>query len=97
MWFNMGSTDDKNALIRRLNCVEGQIRGISRMVDHDTYCEETLTQISAASNALRLVALGLVQGHLQRCLAEAVESGDPEFFDAKVQEASMVIGRLVRS
>lgn len=97
MGFNMGSTDDKNALIRRLNCFEGQIRGISRMVDHDTYCEETLTQISAASNALRLVALVLIQNHLQHCLAEAVESGDQELQDAKVQEASAAIGRLLRS
>ncbi len=94
---DMASTDDKNALINRLNRIEGQIRGISRMVDQDTYCIQTLTQISAASSALRSVALGLIQNHLQHCLTEAVESGDQELQDAKVQEASAAIGRLLRS
>lgn len=93
----MASIDDKQALINRLNRIEGQIRGISRMVDQDTYCIQTLTQISAASSALRSVALGLIQNHLQHCLTEAVESGDGEFLDAKVREASEAIGRLVRS
>ena len=93
----MASTDDKHALINRLNRIEGQIRGISRMVDQDTYCIQTLTQLSAVNSALRSVALELTKQHLQHCLAEAVESGDRQLHDAKVQEVSAAIGRLLRS
>lgn len=93
----MASTDDKHALINRLNRIEGQIRGISRMVDQDTYCIQTLTQLSAVNSALRSVALELTQQHLQHCLAEAVESDDGQFHDAKVQEGATAIGRLLRS
>ena len=79
----MASTDDKHALINRLNRIEGQIRGISRMVDQDTYCIQTLTQLSAVNSALRSVALELTQQHLQHCLAE----GDgPDGLDAKNKE-----------
>lgn len=93
----MANADDKHVLIHRLSRIEGQIRGISRMVDAETYCVEVLTQISAANSALRSVALELIENHLQHCLAEALESGDTQLHEAKVQEASLAIGRLLRS
>ncbi|MCC2592508.1 metal-sensitive transcriptional regulator [Tessaracoccus sp. OS52] len=88
---------DRDALVTRLNRIEGQVRGITRMIGRDAYCIETLTQISAASSALRSVALALLEDHIQHCLAEAVQSGDHDFHEAKVVEASEAIGRLLRS
>jgi DNA-binding FrmR family transcriptional regulator len=79
-----------------LRRIEGQIRGLQRMVDDDTYCIDVLTQISAATKALESVALELLDGHLAHCVREAVASGGPEA-DAKVAEASAAIARLVRS
>ncbi|PKQ21409.1 MAG: transcriptional regulator, partial [Actinobacteria bacterium HGW-Actinobacteria-5] len=80
----------------RLHRIEGQVRGIGRMIDDDVYCIDVLTQVSAASSALRSVALVLLEQHLQHCLAEAAQSGN-ETLDAKVTEASEAIARLVRS
>jgi DNA-binding FrmR family transcriptional regulator len=85
---------DKQALLGRLRRIEGQVRGVHRMVDQDTYCIDVLTQISAATKALQAVALGLLEGHLAHCVVEASRSGDPT---AKVKEASDAIARLVRS
>jgi DNA-binding FrmR family transcriptional regulator len=89
-------SDDKDAVLKRLRRIEGQIRGLQRMVDEDTYCIDVLTQISAATKALESVALELLDGHLAHCVREAVASGGPEA-DAKVAEASAAIARLVRS
>ena len=89
-------SDDKDAVIKRLRRIEGQVRGLQRMVDEDTYCIDVLTQISAATKALEAVALELLDGHLSHCVREAVASGGPEA-DAKVAEASAAIARLVRS
>jgi DNA-binding FrmR family transcriptional regulator len=91
-----GYSDDKEAVLKRLRRIEGQIRGLQRMVDEDTYCIEVLTQISAATKALESVALELLDDHLAHCVREAVASGGPEA-DAKVAEASAAIARLVRS
>ena len=91
-----GYSDDKAAVLTRLRRIEGQIRGLQRMVDEDTYCIDVLTQISAATKALESVALELLDDHLSHCLREAVTSGGPEA-DAKVAEASAAIARLVRS
>ena len=91
-----GYSDDKEAVLKRLRRIEGQIRGLQRMVDEDTYCIDVLTQISAATKALESVALELLDDHLSHCLREAVTSGGPEA-DAKVAEASAAIARLVRS
>jgi DNA-binding FrmR family transcriptional regulator len=91
-----GYSDDKEAVLNRLRRIEGQIRGLQRMVDEDTYCIDVLTQISAATKALESVALGLLDGHLAHCVREAVATGGPEA-DAKVAEASAAIARLVRS
>lgn len=81
----------------RLKRVEGQIRGIERMVDAGDYCIDILTQISAASSALRAVALALLDDHLDHCVAHAVRSGDAAEIEAKSAEASGAIARLVRS
>jgi DNA-binding FrmR family transcriptional regulator len=81
----------------RLKRVEGQIRGIERMVDAGDYCIDILTQISAASSALRAVALALLDDHLDHCVAHAVRSGDAAEIEAKIAEASGAIARLVRS
>ena len=91
-----GYTKDKEAYLTRLRRIEGQIRGLQRMVDDDVYCIDVLTQVSAATRALQSVALGLLEDHLSHCVAEAVEQGGPEA-DAKVKEASAAIARLVRS
>jgi DNA-binding FrmR family transcriptional regulator len=91
-----GYSSDKDGYLTRLRRVEGQIRGLQRMVENDEYCIDVLTQISAATKALQAVSLGLVDEHLRHCVAEAVaEGGDTA--DAKVREASDAIARLVRS
>jgi len=84
------------ALIARLHRVEGQVRGIARMVDQDAYCIDVITQVSAATRALQSVALALLDQHLRHCLAQAAQSGG-DIHDAKVKEASDAIARLVRS
>ncbi|OEI67195.1 transcriptional regulator [Curtobacterium sp. ER1/6] len=93
---HVGYIDDKDDLLKRLRRAEGQVRGIARMVEDETYCIDVLTQISAANRALERVALSLLEDHLRHCVAEAVaEGGDAA--DAKVREASDAIARLVRS
>lgn len=91
-----GYSQDKEAVLRRLRRIEGQIRGLQRMVDTDTYCIDVLTQISAATRALESVALELLGDHLGHCVREAVAQGGPEA-DEKVREAHQAIERLVRS
>ena len=91
-----GYTSDKAAYRKRLTRVEGQVRGIARMVEEDDYCIDILTQVSAATKALQAVALGLLEDHLSHCAREAAVRGGPEA-DAKVREAADAIARLVRS
>ena len=91
-----GYSDDKDGYLKRLRRIEGQIRGLGRMVENDEYCIDVLTQISAATKALEAVSLGLLDEHLKHCVAEAIASGGAEA-DAKVREASEAIARLVRS
>lgn len=91
-----GYRDGKNAHLKRLARIEGQVRGISRMIDGDTYCIDVLTQVSAVTRALQAVALGLLDEHMAHCLVHAVEAGGDER-DAKLAEASAAIARLVRS
>lgn len=91
-----GYAGRKEQVQRRLRRIEGQIRGLQRMVDDDTYCVDVLTQVSAATRALQAVALELLGGHLAHCVAEAIEAGGPEA-EAKVAEANEAIARLVRS
>ena len=91
-----GYSDNKVAHLKRLRRIEGQIRGLQRMVESDTYCIDVLTQISAATRALESVALLLLEEHLSHCVAEAVGVGGATA-DAKLKEASAAIARLVRS
>jgi DNA-binding FrmR family transcriptional regulator len=91
-----GYADTKDAHLRRLRRVEGQVRGIQRMIDEDTYCIDILTQVSAVTKALEAVALSLLDEHLRHCVADAVKGGGDEA-DAKFTEASLAIARLVRS
>ena len=82
--------------LARLRRVEGQVRGIARMVEEDAYCIDILTQVSATTKALQAVALGLLDEHMSHCVADAVAAGGDER-DAKLREASEAIARLVRS
>ncbi|MGN6088730.1 MAG: metal-sensitive transcriptional regulator [Actinomycetales bacterium] len=91
-----GYHDTKDSHLKRLRRIEGQVRGLARMVEQDAYCIDVLTQVSAATRALEAVALGLLEEHLSHCVAEAVAQGGTEA-DAKVKEASAAIARLVRS
>ncbi len=91
-----GYAGDKDVVLARLRKVEGQVRGIARMVDEDTYCIDILTQVSAATRALENVALLLLDDHLDHCVRNAAIAGGPEA-DAKLAEASAAIARLVRS
>ena len=91
-----GYTSDKDAVLKRLRRVEGQVRGLQRMVEDDEYCIDVLTQIAAATKALQAVSLGLLDEHLKHCVADALTRGG-EGADAKVREASEAIARLVRS
>lgn len=92
----VGYSDNKDAVLKRLRRVEGQVRGITRMVESDTYCIEVLTQVSAATRALQAVALELLGDHLGHCVHDAVAAGGPEA-DVKLAEARVAIERLVRS
>jgi DNA-binding FrmR family transcriptional regulator len=91
-----GYSEDKDAVLKRLRRIEGQVRGLQRMVEEDAYCIDVLTQISAVTRALQQVALGLLDEHLGHCVRAAIESGGPEA-EAKVAEASAAVARLVRS
>jgi len=91
-----GYTQDKDAYLRRLRRIEGQVRGIARMVDEDVYCIDVLTQVSAVTRALQAVALGLLEDHLGACVTKAVRNGGDEGTES-VREAAAAITRLVRS
>lgn len=91
-----GYSTTKDAHVKRLRRIEGQARGLQRMVEADTYCIDVLTQVSAATRALESVALSLLEDHMAHCPAEAAREGG-EVADAKVKEASAAIARLVRS
>ena len=91
-----GYTASKDDQLKRLRRIEGQIRGLQRMVDEDQYCIDILTQVSAATKALQSFSLGLLDEHIAHCVVEAAQAGGPEA-DAKVREAQEAIARLVRS
>lgn len=96
MTANHGYSHDKQSHINRLRRIEGQIRGLQRMVEDDQYCIDILTQTSAANKALRSFALSMLDEHLKHCVAHAVANGGEEA-EEKVREASEAIARLVRS
>ena len=90
-----GYAPRKDDHLKRLRRIEGQVRGLQRMIENDEYCIDVLTQISAATKALQAVSIALLDEHLKHCVAEAItEGGD---VDAKIREASDAIARLVRS
>ncbi|MFD1718861.1 metal-sensitive transcriptional regulator [Georgenia deserti] len=91
-----GYSQSKEEYARRLRRIEGQVRGIARMVDEDVYCIDILTQVSAVTKALQSVSIGLVEDHLGSCVVEAAKRSDDEG-QAKVSEAADAIARLVRS
>jgi DNA-binding FrmR family transcriptional regulator len=91
-----GYSHDKDALLQRMRRVEGQVRGIAKMIEDDKYCIDVLTQVSAATKALEAVALGLLDDHLRHCVAEAAAEGG-DVAATKVAEASAAIARLVKS
>jgi DNA-binding FrmR family transcriptional regulator len=91
-----GYADDKVAIQKRLRRIEGQVRGLQRMVDEDSYCIDVLTQIASATKALQAVALVLLEDHLSHCVSDAVAAGGSDARD-KIAEASAAVARLVRS
>jgi DNA-binding FrmR family transcriptional regulator len=91
-----GYTHDKANYLKRLRRIEGQVRGLQRMIEEDKYCIDILTQVSAATKALQSVALGLLDEHLSHCVTQAVTEGGDGAAE-KVREASDAIARLVRS
>jgi DNA-binding FrmR family transcriptional regulator len=91
-----GYSPDKEDYLKRLRLIEGQVRGLQRMVEEDKYCIDILTQVSAVNRALQSVALGLLDQHLSHCVTQAVAEGGDSAAD-KVREASAAIARLVRS
>ena len=86
----------KDDLAKRLGRIEGQVRGIARMIDEDRYCIDVLDQVSAVTRALHQVSLGLVHGHLSHCVADAAARGGPDA-EEKVAEATAALARLLRS
>jgi DNA-binding FrmR family transcriptional regulator len=91
-----GYAKDKDAYLKRMRRIEGQVRGIAKMIEGDEYCIDVLTQVSAVNKALEAVALGLLDEHLKHCVTEAVAEGG-QVADDKVAEASAAIARLVKS
>ncbi|WP_405977914.1 metal-sensitive transcriptional regulator [Streptomyces sp. NBC_00158] len=91
-----GYTEHKDDVIRRLRRIEGQVRGVQRMVAEDVYCIDVLTQVSAINAALQSCAVTLLDEHLACCVTEAVARGGDEA-KAKVGEATKAIARLIRT
>ncbi len=92
----VGYEENKPAVLARLRRIEGQIRGLQRMVEDDTYCIDVLTQIASATRALQAVSVELLRDHMHHCVTDAVSSGGPDGA-AKVDEAMKAVERLVRS
>lgn len=96
-----GYVSDKTAILKRLRRIEGQVRGIERLVDDERYCIDIITQISAATSALENVALLLLEDHLAHCVTGAAQAaarhGDTSELDEKLAEATRAISRLVKS
>ena len=91
-----GYSQQKDDYAKRLRRIEGQVRGIARMIEEDKYCIDVLTQVSAATRALKSFALAMLEEHLEHCVAAAIQDGGEEA-QAKLTEANAAIARLVRS
>lgn len=90
-----GYAPQKSAYLRRLRLIEGQARGIARMIEDDVYCIDILTQVAAVTSALKAVSMGLLGDHLAHCVADAASKGGPEAQE-KLDEAMQAIKRLVK-
>ena len=91
-----GYADDKKVLIRRLHRIEGQVRGIERMVEEDRYCIDVLTQIAAVNTALESLAFKMLDDHVNHCVARALASGDPVEAETKSKELLEAVHRFAR-
>jgi CsoR family transcriptional regulator, copper-sensing transcriptional repressor len=92
-----GYTMNKDDYVKRLRRIEGQVRGLQRMIDEDTYCIDVLTQVSAVTKALQSVAVGLLDEHVRHCVRDAALGDDAEQADQMVTEAVKAIERLVKA
>jgi DNA-binding FrmR family transcriptional regulator len=92
-----GYAQDQAAILTRLRRIEGQVRGLQRMVEEGSYCIDVLTQVSAASSALQSVAVKMLDEHLRHCVTAAVQSDDPAETEKVLAEANKAIERLIRS
>ena len=92
-----GYTMEKDDYLKRLRRIEGQVRGLQRMIDEDAYCIDVLTQLSAVTRALQSVGIGLLEEHVGHCVLHAAQEGGEEAAREKVAEATRAIERLVRS
>jgi DNA-binding FrmR family transcriptional regulator len=91
-----GYTGGKEDYLRRLRRIEGQVRGLQRMVEQDTYCIDVLTQVAAVTKALQAVSLGLLEDHVGHCVMDAARESDAAAQE-KIREAAEAIARLVRT
>jgi DNA-binding FrmR family transcriptional regulator len=92
-----GYSDDREELVKRLHRIEGQVRGIERMVEDDRYCIDILTQISAVTTALESVALRILDSHVNHCVAGALASGDPDDARQKTEELMQAVERFAKA
>ena len=92
-----GYTPDKGALVKRLHRIEGQVRGIEKMVNDDRYCIDIITQIAAVSTALESVAFKILDEHVNHCVVGALSSGDPDVATEKSRELLQAVHRFTRS
>ena len=92
-----GYAENREALVKRLHRIEGQVRGIERMVEEDRYCIDILTQLSAVTTALECLAFRILDDHVQHCVAGALASGDPAEADAKSKELLEAVHRFTRA
>jgi len=92
-----GYVSSKDALIKRLHRIQGQVRGIERMVEEERYCIDILTQIAAATTALEALAFKILDDHVQHCVARALASGDPQEAQTKSQELLDAVHRFART
>lgn len=92
-----GYTQTRDDYLKRLARVEGQVRGLQRMIEEDRYCIDVLTQVAAVNRALQSVAIGLLDQHLRHCVSNAAAGDDPQHADAMVTEATQAVERLIKA
>jgi DNA-binding FrmR family transcriptional regulator len=92
-----GYVDDKSALVKRLHRIEGQVRGIEKMVTDERYCIDILTQLSAVTTALEAVGLKILDDHVRHCVAGALQSGDEQEASIKTEELLAAVQRFTRA